>query len=669
MKLNKKECRSYAVPELKFAKNNGLLYAEQIKHIIRTGIKNIAGQRVLLLYIYTKEQLADGNLIPLWTVFQSRDAYMTLAHREDGTTHWREASFDNLSRDYYFRSRCAFYSLEDEKRVVRFCKGKKGGLRSLNDLQDKLMKKRSLERQKKKEREIINRMNGLPPLPRDLKGWIQREVAPAYLFYDYHKTKKPVIAFCTGCGHEVSITAPKHNEKLICPHCKHMATMKSRGKRGTIFDEDTCQVVQTVGTHELVIRIIKISYTYPKKEDAAKKSVWENARLFLHWENGECPQAEPYYYSYNGGVLTNWKKGERPVFSYWNRNFEADLCGHVYCRNLAEALKNTPWQYCPLQQFYEWFHEPMELPPFLAAYIGHPKLEHLIKTGFYSLASDMAYRRCSCPLDETQNRTHRLLGVGAEDIPFLQSKDVNTSWLKNFQELCKQQLKDRQKLLDWEMEHELINHQVHILEILRATTVHKMTRYLEKQHLLLRGFLSPFGVTRYKDFAAVVAEYRDYLEMCRKQKYDMTNSFVLFPENLQKSHDKVQHSIELKENAKQRRAFRLAYKRIMSSLDYEKYGLKIVYPETPEEIVQEGNALHHCVGSYVERVAAKECIIVFLRAVNDPEKPFYTIEVRQSRITQIRGMGNQGATPEVDKFIMHWEREVLQKTAALPAAA
>ena len=89
--------------------------------------------------------------------------------------------------------------------------------------------------------------------------------------------------------------------------------------------------------------------------------------------------------------------------------------------------------------------------------------------------------------------------------------------------------------------------------------------------------------------------------------------------------------------------------------------MKIVYPSIPDDVVREGHALHHCVGSYVERVAKHECVILFLRQCSDLEKSFFTIEIRGSQIVQVRGTGNCAATPEVDKFLKAWEQRVLSR--------
>ena len=140
MKLNKRACRKYAEPKWNMDLNNGLFSADQLQYLVRTVIKNVDHQRVLILYVYDKKQVAAGETRPLWTMFQSRNEYITLARRENGDTCWRSAIFDNLDRGYSFRKKCAFYSISDEKRVVRFCKKEQeDGFTSLYTLQYSIM--------------------------------------------------------------------------------------------------------------------------------------------------------------------------------------------------------------------------------------------------------------------------------------------------------------------------------------------------------------------------------------------------------------------------------------------------------------------------------------------------------------------------------------------------
>ena len=512
-----------------------------------------------------------------------------------------------------------------------------------------------------REKEIISRMSGVPAMPRGLKGWIHKSVMPAYFFYNYKRGGMDVPGVCSSCGHEIHLSGVKMGNKGICPYCKRGLIMKPRSRRGCCMtDRNTCQVIQNTGNGELVIRIIKAYYIY--KGDRPEICIYENARQFIYLDADGKVCYEDYYYSYNGGILTNWKKGFRPVFSYWQYNFEADTSGHLYSRNLPDSLRDTPWRYCPIADFYSHFREPMEPLPFLAAYLNHPRLEHLVKTGFWHLASDITYRYGSNCLDESQSRTHRILKVSAEDAAFLKGLDADISTLKVFQEYTG--LKDRQRLLVWQLEHD-VNRD--ILPILKYMTVHKFLRYIEKQYGFLRLRRTPNGTLRYKKMQTLVTEYRDYLEMCHKKLgYDMKNSFVLYPKDLQKSHDKAARRIKRKKDAKMKRDFTAVYRELSGKLDFERDGLKIVYPATPDDVIAEGHALHHCVGDYVERVAGKKCIILFLRKSSDEEKSFYTIEVRGNEAVQVQGMGHCEMTPEVEKFIKDWERKVL--SSRLPAA-
>lgn len=661
--LNKRKCREFANPDLKMASGNGLLHAEQIEFIIRTAIKIISHHKTLVLYVYPRLQAVKGDFRPLWTVFQDKTDYITLERREDGSFRWRTAAFKNLDKSWDFTRKCAFYSAGDEGRVTSYLKSShESGIKALVSFQSGIQEQRRRERQQIRENEIIKRMSPIPALPRSLKNWIHKSVMPAYFFYDYKPGGRDVPGTCTSCGHEVRLSGVKQGKKGVCPHCGRELVMKPRSRRGNnMADRDTCQVIQNVGNGGLVIRIIKIWYAYA--DDMPKIQIYENARQFIYLGADGIARHESYYYSYGSGILTDWKKGERPaLFSQWQYHFEADTCGHLYNKNLPNELKGTVWQYCPIADFYSHFREPMESLPFLSAYLKHPRLEHLAKVGFWNIVSDLAYRHNPDCLDETRNRTHQILKVAAEDIGFLRELEIDIPTLKIFQQYAG--LKDRRRLLVWQMEQ---NTNRDILPILPYMTVHKFIRYMENQYGFLRLRRNPHGTLRYKGMQALVSEYRDYLDMCHKMGYDMKNSFVLYPKDLQKSHDRTARRMKHKEDAKIKRDFIVVYRRLSGQLDFEKDGMKIVYPATPDDVIAEGNALHHCVGGYAERVAKRECVILFLRRCPDDSKPFYTVEVRNQKAVQVRGTGNCNMTPEIESFIADWEQRVL--SARLPAVA
>ena len=443
--MNKKILRQYADPGLTIPSGHGLLHAEQVSYIVRTAVKIIDHHRTLILYIYDRERALKGISGPLWTMFQTSSDYITLARDDKGHIKWRTARFVNLGSSYDFTDKCAFYSQSDETRVQKFFHSKFTGFSPLVHAQSDILAARLRKRQRQIDRTVLARMRPVKTLPRGLESWVRRSIMPAYFFYDY-TPKKSITGTCSACGGQLTLTNIKHNAKAFCHHCSRPLTMKSRGRRGCIHDQDTCQVVQKVSENDIVIRIIKVQYDY--YDDEPKTNIYENARLFLRLDDAGEVCLDSYYYSYAPHELTPWKQGSRPVFYPYQNNFEADTCGHVYTGNLPEALTGTPWQYCPIKLFYEHFHEQMQLVPFLDAHIEHPRFEHLIKVGFYDLAANLAYGvQDTSTLDETQNRTHRILKVASEDVAFLRDLEIGTlSTLRAFQKHCSENLKDRQEL-------------------------------------------------------------------------------------------------------------------------------------------------------------------------------------------------------------------------------
>ena len=96
-------------------------------------------------------------------------------------------------------------------------------------------------------------------------------------------------------------------------------------------------------------------------------------------------------------------------------------------------------------------------------------------------------------------------------------------------------------------------------------------------------------------------------------------------------------------------------------LEYEGKELMIRQPSSFDEIVNEGARLHHCVAGYAERHALGKLHIMFIRRKDDPEKPYYTMEVdTKGEIVQVRGDRNCDPTEEVAELISSY-KEYLKK--------
>ncbi len=319
MKLNKRKCRKFAYPGLKFSQDRGILHAPQIKYIVCTAIKIIDHHRTLVLYVYPRKQLTNGNFQPCYTVFQTKDDYITLFLREDGGTTWRKSAFDNLDGSYRFSDVCAFYSAKDESSVSRYFNCTDTGFESLIKAQDAILAHHRKQRQIAKEQAIAARMAGMPALPRRLESWI-KSIMPAYFFYDYERRAKTVSGVCSACGHEITLLDIKQGNKTTCPHCKHSIIAKPRSRRGhNMYDRDTFEVIQNMGDGRLVIRILKAYFSYTT--DTPSIEIYENIRQFIYKNADGKFCTEHYYYAHNSGITTDWKNGIRPEYIMYQQQF------------------------------------------------------------------------------------------------------------------------------------------------------------------------------------------------------------------------------------------------------------------------------------------------------------------------------------------------------------
>lgn len=668
MSINKRKFRKFADPGFRFDRGNGLFRTKAIKYIVRTAIKNIAGQRVLLLYVYEGQQIADGSFRPRWTVFQSRSDYATLAVRKDGSTAWQTSIFENLERECGFENRCAFYSLSDEKRITRFCRhASLTGFSALDDLQWKLKAQKELARRHTKQQKIIACMKDLSPLPRDLKGWIHREILPQYLFYEYHKGKAPMKGYCTACRHEVEVTGAKHNQKGICPRCKKEVLFKSRGRLGYLSDRATVQVIQKIGTEELIIRILKVYCNYRKK-DVPQLDVYENTRVFIRRDaQGKCV-SEPYHTSYDSGDLTPWKNGYCPVMYLYQENFRADVCGHLYCRSIDTELMGTPWQYCQVKEFYLNDCSPMEVEPYLHTYLESPMLEYLVKLRLFWLARHEVYGGRNGygqheVLKMDGKTLQEVLGVEKSDIPFLQQAEVGVRELRLLQIMRAQRMQPEAAMFRWIREHDISSVEDFLLP-LRHTTPHKLMQYLETQYEALKEKKSNYGAERYRDLRSVLTEYKDYLNNGEALAYDVEDGFVLFPRDLSAAHDQSSMLMDCKKVEQYDAQIAGIYKKLAKRYQYQKDGLVVLPPKTAQEIVVEGQTLHHCVGGYVVNVVEGRCAILFIRQKEHPDQPFITVEIRGDEIVQARGSGNGIPPTKVNQFLEQWAKRKLLKAKA-----
>ena len=91
--------------------------------------------------------------------------------------------------------------------------------------------------------------------------------------------------------------------------------------------------------------------------------------------------------------------------------------------------------------------------------------------------------------------------------------------------------------------------------------------------------------------------------------------------------------------------------------------MMIYVPKKLEELIDEGIAMHSCVGGYVDRVAEGKTIVVFIRAAADHRERIGTMEISRdgTSIIQARAKYNQDLPPEAADFVRKFKEIKIDK--------
>jgi len=157
--------------------------------------------------------------------------------------------------------------------------------------------------------------------------------------------------------------------------------------------------------------------------------------------------------------------------------------------------------------------------------------------------------------------------------------------------------------------------------------------------------------------------YRDYMSMSRRIGVYVDG---VRPKNIKRAHDEVlRRSQELKEKQDEAGFWNQTHKESYQALasDYgdeaerfsdDEYVIRV--PDCPRELVMESAALHHCVRMYVPWVIAGDTRILFLRKKSKPKESFATLEVKGSRVIQLKAAFNHKAPVDAQRFVKRWAK-------------
>lgn len=143
-------------------------------------------------------------------------------------------------------------------------------------------------------------------------------------------------------------------------------------------------------------------------------------------------------------------------------------------------------------------------------------------------------------------------------------------------------------------------------------------------------------------------EYRDYRNMLEKLGIAFEGDFRIMPKNFKQAHDDAVKAYNDMKDKQKRIEFANNLEKLLG-LEQTIGNYTFILPKELQELKAEGKALSHCVGTYADRVASGETVIVFVRQKEKVDNPLYTLEISGGKIVQLRGNKNKDASEDAWK--------------------
>ena len=207
-------------------------------------------------------------------------------------------------------------------------------------------------------------------------------------------------------------------------------------------------------------------------------------------------------------------------------------------------------------------------------------------------------------------------------------------------------------------------------KVLKDTTLRQVRNYVNRQYEQANKIEQntnyccarvPISHTK----RAILLTYKDYLIDCKTLEMNLQDVRVLSPKDVFKAHQKTTKLIKSEGNKLMDRKIEKRLPLLTEQYYFEGNGLLIRPAISTGELIAEGKALVICVGSYdqgyMKRYSEGKTDLLLIRKVDAPDKPFYTVEVRNGQVIQCQGKNHSSKTKEVTEFMEAFKAEKLSK--------
>ncbi len=578
-----------------------------------------------------------------------------------GITHEGKIQQKVLDSFRRFTGEYAMISPREEEALRRFLKAEKTGNHQLDNLckwveqTRQKMKKRSME----ERGELMDEDYRLCPeaLPEGLIDYIRREVLPEDKVIIYKKGN--VHGTCSVCGTQVHARGRRFTQstRVNCPNC---------GTRVSCVLEDGCAFAANYIENIVAVQkgtdgeTVFFRQWLLHRDNSAR---WEHIEDFLQ---------ETVRYAIRGNKTAKWQKQgkdnyymrteryELDEWTRWQDNRIYDGSYFFYSTGIEEALSGTAMQYADLDGYLAAERHNKNPIYFLEYHARYPVVEFLWKAGYRNIVHNRVFGMSKENRNAIRWERKKLKDCFKFPLRILKLMPPEEWKLDDVQRANYLWKNYGERITDAEMQTALQS-RTDVQSLTGAMPyagIGKILKYIQKQTEKRK---EEKGHTTYTP-EGIIRAYRDYLQECEQLHFDLHDREILFPKDLVAAHDRTMKQIAFEKNKADQEKFQKAVEKLEKFAWSE--GEFFIRPAREQmELTAEGKALHHCVGGYIRDMAEEKTAIFFLRKANEPDKPFYTLELQKKRVIQCRTEHNASydRNQDVKNFVDMWMEKVVKK--------
>lgn len=684
--MDKRALSAIPRPTLTDKNREMLLLVSNMCYLVTASRQEIGGNDTLIINFFRAE---EKELKPSFRTFCQMDDYITQDLSTD-KTKWKTGAIDYLTGYLYWHRNSGniviasaaerevilfflqdfrrMHGIDDQQRVIPHGAAVDGEIENrIDEYQGKIKEWKLQERHKKEMAEIDQHMEKFGELPADYEQFVKETVFSSenYIFYSRPKER----AYCTKCGHDFELRKEglyhkriaiwndtdriKHNGTVRCPYCNSFLMCKSEGMgRQNLFAIQWSVLVQKYGDEVLVryfchTKDFRIDFRNPRIESSERFRTVHTVKKSIDFEWCRFKSTQDLRWCYH----INKSYGYCPP-----SEMTVPRSAVLYNTDLLETVAGTCMKYSAVDIYVDkvvqnapFLNKPWCIDWYFNSYRENPYLEQLLKIGFYKL-TQAVLKDYDCPkykngrtvletLQINKLQFNMLRGIGDPSV-----RDVR---ILQYAKVIRQEDFD---ILRYVHDNGYDRMYEKYIDMRQYTTIYKIKKYINKQRIIHDR------------------DYFDYVRWLEEMGYDLRNEFNLYPKDFKKAHDdKSKEYTRFKD--RQAKEDEKRFKRLLAKLrketeDVDAVNLKtegmfIRLPTELDELKREGEMLHHCVGTYRDRVAKGDTMIFFIRLESEPDQPFYTLEWK-GRVIQCRGFKNCDMTPEVKAFVNIFQEKMVE---------